>query len=281
MFSRRVSLLAVAASVVALLFGCSQAAPVAQQSPTPDPVIRAYQALMVSDDNTMNASTSNHCNTIQDTGCPAAVARVVTTLQAWLVDLNRFQTPARFATIDAQMKRHLAAAVTYLNAAAAANVAQNESGEDRSIAAAVNEKGWIDSISSGVSQSKQATLAIYTGLVRSEKSDLDGCGDCQRLTANGQLDCAGVAVTDCDLLVSEAATLVGTFQAALVQESAPTAMSAKDAQLQSDLASSDTALIAMMGALLTGDQSGFKSGRSSLQRSTAAVDADAIAASKG
>src|ERR1700693_841016 len=96
--------LGVQTSIVLLLLGCSQAPSAAQPSPTSDPAIKAYQALMLSDDTTMGASTSNHCNTVQDTGCPAAVARVVTTLQTWLDDLNRFQTPARFATIDVQMK---------------------------------------------------------------------------------------------------------------------------------------------------------------------------------
>jgi hypothetical protein len=234
---------------------------------------------MLSDDNVMAASTSNHCNTVQDTGCPAAVARVVTALQAWLDDLNRFQTPSRFATIDAQMKRHLTAAISYLNLAAAANVAQNQTGEDRSIAAAINERGWVDEVTSSVTHSKQTTVAIYAAQVRSEKSVLDSCASCQHLAGQGQLNCVGAAVTDCDSLVIDAATQVRTFQAGLVQDAAPSVLSAKDAQLQSDLAMGDTALIAMMGALLTSDLSGFSAGRSSFQRTTAAVDADAILSS--
>jgi hypothetical protein len=277
--TRMVPVLGPLAAVVVLLFGCSQAATVAQQSPTSDPSIRAYQTLMLSDDTAMGASTSNHCNTVQDTACPAAVARVVTTLQAWLDDLNRFQTPARFATIDAQMKRHLTAVISYLNLAAAANVARNQSLEDRSIAAAINEKGWVDEVASSVAQSKPAAVAIYTGVVGSVKSELDSCASCQRLAGQSQLNCVGAAVTDCDSLVIDAAIQVRTFQSALVQDAVPSVLSAKDGQLQSDLAMSDTALIAMMGALLTSDQSGFSGGRSSFQRSMAAVDADATAAS--
>jgi hypothetical protein len=278
---RRALLLGVQASVALLLLGCSQAASVAQQSPMPDRATKAYQTLMVSDDNAMAASTSNHCNTIQDTGCTAAVARVVTALQAWLDDLNRFQTPSTFATIDAQMKRHLTAAVSYLNFAAAANVAKNQSGEDRSIAAAINERGWVDDVTSSVTHAKQTTVAIYTGDVRSEKSVLDSCASCQRLAGQGQVNCVGGAVTDCDSLVIDAATQVRTFQAGLVQDAAPSVLSAKDAQLQSDLALSDTALIAMMGALLTGDQTGLSAARTSLQRATAAVDTDATSVLKG
>jgi hypothetical protein len=74
---------------------------------------------------------------------------------------------------------------------------------------------------------------------------------------------------------------VRTFQAGLVQDAAPSVLSAKDAQLQSDLAMSDTALIAMMGALLTGDQTGLGAARTSLQRATTAVDTDATSVLKG
>src|ERR1700674_4537109 len=149
--------------LAAVLFvGCSQSAPVAQQSPTTDPAIKAYQALMLSDDNAMGASTSNHCNTVQDTACPAAAARVVTALQSWLDDLNRFQTPARFATIGAQMKRHVAAAMAYLNATVAANLGKNQPGEDRSIVAAVSEREWVDRLTTSISHSSPVNNGVYT-----------------------------------------------------------------------------------------------------------------------
>ena len=273
----RSSLLAVHAALVLLLLGCSQAPSAGQQSPTADPAIKAYQTLMLSDDNAMGASTSNHCNTVQDTACPAAAARVVAALQSWLDDLNRFQTPARFATIDAQMKRHVAAAIAYLNATVAANLGKNQPGEDRSIAAAVSEREWVDRLTTSISQSSHVTNGVYTGLVRSEKSDLDGCAGCQRLIAQTPLSCDGAAATDCDSVVLDAASQVGTFQGAVVMAAAPSALTAKDALLQSDLAQSDTALIGMLGALLKGDQIGFSAGRTALGRALAAVDTDAAA----
>jgi hypothetical protein len=167
--ARTRSLIGAQVFVAVLLFGCSQSASVAQQSPTTDPAIKAYQAMMLSDDNAMGAATSNHCGTIQDTGCPAAVARVVAALQAWLDDLNRFQTPARFATIGAQMKLHVAAAIAYLNAAAAANLAKNQPALDESIGAAISEREWVDRVTSNIWHSSPATTAVYTNLVRSEK----------------------------------------------------------------------------------------------------------------
>jgi hypothetical protein len=261
--------------VAMLLFGCSPSASVAQQSPTADPAIKAYQAMMLSDDSAMGASTSNHCNTVQDAACPAAVARVVAALQSWLDDLNRFQTPARFATIDAQMKRHVAAAIAYLNASAAATLAKNQPVLDRSIVAAVSEREWVDRLTASISHSSNATTAVYSSLVKSEKSDLDKCADCQRLIAQTPISCDGTAATDCNSLVLDAASQVATFQGAVVLDAAPSTMGAKDALLQTDLAQGDTALIAMMGDLLTGDQSGFSAGRTSFGRAVAAVDTDA------
>jgi hypothetical protein len=278
---RRSSLLAMHAASVLLLLGCSQASSVAQQSPTPDPAMSAYKTLMISDDNKMAASTSNHCNTVEDTACPAAVARVVSTLQQWLDDLDAFRTPARFATIDGQMKRHLTAVLSYLGMVVVANRAKDQNSEDRATAAAINERGWVDDITASVAHSAVATSAIYTGSVRSEKAGLDGCEGCQRTVGQDQLSCEGSAQADCDSLLRETSTQIETFEGAIVLNAAPSALVSKDALLQSDLAQADTALIAMTGALLNGNQSAFSAARTSLQRSVAAVDVDVTSVLKG
>jgi hypothetical protein len=278
---RRSLLLGALASVALLLPGCSQPASSAEQSPTPDPSIGAYKTLVISDDTRMAASSSNHCNTVEDTACPAAIARVVSALQQWLDDLNAFRTPARFATINGQMKRHLAAVLSYLSMVVVANRAKDQNGEDRAIAAAINERGWVDDITTSVAHSAQATSAIYTGSVRSEKAGLDGCEGCQRTMGQSQLSCDGSAQAACDSLLRETSTQIETFEGALVLDAAPSALSSKDARLQSDLAQGDTALIAMTGALLTGDQSGFTAARALLQRSVAAVDIDVTSVLKG
>lgn len=278
---RHPSLLVVQAALVLLLVGCSQAAPAAQYSPSPDPAIGAYKSLMISDDTRMAASTSNHCNTVEDSACPAAVARVVATLQQWLDDLNAFRTPARFTTIDGQVKRHLTAVLSYLGIVVAANRAKDQNSEDRAISAAINERGWIDDITTSVAQSAPSTVAIYTGSVRSEKAGLDGCEGCQRTVGQSQLSCDGSAQADCDSLLRETSTQIETFEGALVLNAAPSALSARDARLQSDLAQADTGLIAMTGALLTGNQAAFNAARTSVQQAVIAVDADATTVLKG
>jgi hypothetical protein len=100
---------------------------------------------------------------------------------------------------------------------------------------------------------------------------------CQRLIAQTPLSCDATAATDCNSLVLDAASQVANFQGAVVVVAAPSTMGAKDALLQSDLAQGDTALIAMMGDLLKGDQQGFSAARPLLRRALAAVDVDAAA----
>lgn len=232
---------------------------------------------MAGDDNRLESSYSDHCNTVQDTQCPAATARVIAAVQQWLDDLNRSQPPPRFATIDGQMRRHLAADLSYLHALVAANQAKNQTDEDRKHQDVRNERDWVNSVTTSVANSNQKTVAIYTGLVRLGKADLDACAGCQRLAGQSQASCVGNAVSTCDSVVAETAAQIAAFQSALVQSVAPDALSAKDALLQTDLAKADTALIAMADALLADDQAGFNRGRTSFQQAIVAVNADASA----
>jgi hypothetical protein len=100
--------------------------------------------MISSDYNTMAASTSNHCNTIEDTGCEAATNAVIPTLQRWVGDLNSFPTPARFVAIDGQLRAHLNEVITELNAAVAFQKAKDQTGFDLAMGAAVFERAWVD-----------------------------------------------------------------------------------------------------------------------------------------
>jgi len=89
------------------------------------PDIRPYQALIARDYATTYSSESDHCDSISDAGCPAAIDTVSTNLSAWLQDLKDFKTPPRFTQIDAMLRGHLAAAVAAGNTAKAAQRAGN------------------------------------------------------------------------------------------------------------------------------------------------------------
>ena len=244
---------------------------------SPDPAIAAYKTLMSDDDNTMARSTSNHCNSVQDADCPAAVARVLVTLHQWLDDLVKFSTPARFVTIDAQMRKHLSAAITDLNAIVVANRARNQAAEDRALQTAVGERRWLDEITSSIANSYQSRIADYTELVRSEELGLGSCEGCRELAGPGSLVCSGHVGEDCDAAVSEAAGYIDNFESSVVENRAPAELAVGDELLQSDLAKADDAILAMRSAMLSLDQTGFSAGRLSYQHAVSAVAADVAA----
>jgi hypothetical protein len=232
---------------------------------------------MANDDNTMANSTSNHCNTIQDKDCPAAVARVNVTLQRWLEDLNRFTTPARFLTIDAQARKHLSAAIADLNAVVTANRARNQGAEDLALQVAITERHWVDDISGAIGDWHVASAASYSELVKSEEQGLSGCGGCQQLAGANPLTCTGHIGEDCEAAIAEASDYVANFQSAMVQDGVPMSQATHDATLQSDLARLDSALLAMKAALVFPNQSGFDAGRASYQEAASMVAADVAA----
>jgi hypothetical protein len=272
----RGSLIGILALVVAL--SCAQAGTTAAiPSPTKDPAIKNYQALVTKDDDALNASTSNHCNTIADTGCPAAVAGVIVALQQWALDLKQFQTPTRFVTIDGQLQRHLAGATTDVGAIGTANQAQDQPAEDLAVQIALTELTWVNGISASIRNWAQFSATVYMKQVGSEIAALDACDGCGQLAGQGQLACTGSAAPSCDLVLMQSFSQIQAFQAGILEIAAPDSLLAKDANLQAGLAQADTALLALKAARLTDDQKAFDAARVQFQQSIATVHKAAAA----
>lgn len=234
----------------------------------------AYRQMLLADDTQMGASTSNHCHDISDTGCAAAVARVNATLQHWLDDLSRAQTPSQYRIVDAQLRLHISAAMAELNEGAAAVNTRQQDVLNAAIAAAQIERGWIDSVVGSIAQGRVAATSVYTDFVRAEKSALDACPECQQATAHASISCTRSAITTCQALAGVVEGALQGFQVGVIRYAAPPTLSAKDQQLQSDLATASTATLAMARAALSGDQARFDSARASLTSALLAVDVD-------
>ena len=251
-----------------------------------DANVKVYQAMMNSDYNTMVASTSSHCNTIQDTGCQAAVAPVLVTLQKWVDDLNAFQTtPARYAAIDGQLRRHLTAAIAELNAAVAFQKANNRNGFNLAMRAAFSERAWLDPTMFAIEGTYPKVAGSYHDAMSLATQALGACvngtpgpGDlgCQRLSA--QETCTGAAASTCESDVEAATAQIQTFLVALLQNPAPSALTAPGARFQADLAQADTALLAIADALVHGDSAKAAAGQSLYRAAITAADGDAFAA---
>ena len=281
-----VTVAVIAMALIAVLV-VSHRAPVGTVPAATDPNVEAYQVLVSSDYNKMASSTSNHCNTIQDTGCAAAVVPVVAALDKWVADLSSFPTPSRYAAIDTQLRRHLSAAAAELNAAVAFQKANNQAGFDMAMSAAFFERAWIDPTTSTIAGSYPAVAGSYHDAVSLAKRSLDSCINgtpapndlaCQALGSAQTCVSTAAQAPTCESDVQNAAAQIQTFLIALVQNPAPSALANKDAQLQTDLAAADTALLAITDALLHGNSAKAEAGRSAYTLAISAADGDAALA---
>lgn len=243
----------------------------------PDAHTVAYQRLMSQDDARMALSTSNHCNDISDTGCPAAAGKVTATLQLWLDDLAAFPTPSQFAVADAEMRLHLNATIADLNAAATAVTNQNAAELSAAIAAALDESGWIDDMVTAITTRHAVSKAVYVQFVRSEKASLDGCSDCQNVVSVTQDPCPGSSLLTCRSLtstLSEFESELEGFETGLVISVAPGSIAGLDGTLRMDLAAADATLLDMIAATISGDWSRFNADRNAVGTELAGVDRD-------
>ena len=233
--------------------------------------IEAYQSMMRRDDGLLNITRSNDCSSL-DVTCPAPGSPVMGALQRWLDDLNRAEPPARFAVIDVQLRRHLAANISDLHAEFAAYQAHDEDGLLLAYEVAATEGYWIDVVASSIASSQPGTAAAYLASVRLAYQDFAGCAACQSLI--DQVNCSGMQTTSCAYDLIYAAGEIERFQLAPVRVAAPSSLAAQDSRLQTDLAQVDNAVLAMSTAQATGDQTAFTAGRLMLQQTLPALKRD-------
>jgi hypothetical protein len=243
---------------------------------------KAYVSLVKTDYGAMVQASSNHCGTIQDTGCADAAVPVVAALQNWVGDLNAFnKTPAQLAVLDGQLRRHLSAAAMELTAAVAFQKVNNPNGFDLAIKALLYERAWIDPTSFAIEGSYPRVAASYLDAVRLARQALDGCtqgqpaaGDlpCKHLS---QGECTSADAQACESDVQGAASQMQNFLIALAQNPAPSSLAAADSKFQADLVQADTALLAITDALLKGNSAGVSSAADNYVAAIASADAAA------
>jgi hypothetical protein len=266
---------AIVVSALALMACTGQTASTSQSSPaSQDPLVKQYQAMLSTDEQKVLASQSNNCITLDDK-CPTAAAAVVAALQQWLVDLNAPQPPARFAYVDAQMRRHIARAISDLNSGVTAYMAKDQAGMDSALTAAVSERDAIVTEVSDVTASRQGTIATYTTAVRLDRAMVLACALCQKLLVQNQVLCQASQTPTCVDEISATRLQVEIFQGDLVGVWAPESLAVSDGRLQSDLFAADLALNAMASALLIGDQVALQAGDYALRLALSRADSDA------
>jgi hypothetical protein len=239
----------------------------------PDPSIKDYQSMMRLDQQWLDSQPGGYCY-ITDTGCPAVAALNTAAMLQWLDDLNRSQPPTRFAALDVLMRRHLAIAISYQNAAMTAYRAQDEKGVNAAFNTGSIELDALDMQATDIIASSQGTIVTYTAAVRLDKGLLLACFLCQGLSQN-QVTCQASQTPTCANEIAGVRLQVETFQGDLVKLYAPDSLVAKDGRLQADLVATDAALDAMASALSAGDQVSLQSGHDVLRQALNRVLSDA------
>lgn len=256
---------AIAAVVIAIAAGAAILAthhgPTGSLPAGSDRNVKAYQDLVRADYSAMVVSTSNSCNTIDDTTCPSAARAVVVTLQKWVNDLSSFNTPASYVVIDGQLRLHVSEGIRELNAAVAFQRAHNENGFNLAMNSAFYERAWMDPAVFTIEGTYPKVAGSFRDAVNVAKQGLEGCvssqpgpGDlaCQSLAFTPGT-CTGAAAQRCESDVQSAGTRLQEFMIGLTQNPVPGGLTANARQVLPDLGAADSALVAITDALLSGD----------------------------
>jgi hypothetical protein len=258
--------------VVVLVYRPASATP--QKAATLDSSLVPYKNMAEGDLNAVLTAQSAHCDTIDDTGCPAAAAKVAAPLQAWLDDLNRASTPPVFAYVDLQLRRHVALTIVDLNAMVAAVHAQNQTDLTTALNAAVGERDFIEMEVSAIYNSQQAKAADYRSTIALGKSVIEGCTECVP-AAGVQFRCNGTQpLSKCTGQIESTRFRLEQFQAGLVSTRAPSSLTSVDAHLQRDLYIADVALGATEISLSASNATEFQFANSSYLQARAQVFQD-------
>ena len=275
-----------AAAVIAVALGAAILAgrhgPVGSTPAGPDPNVKAYQALIKTDYDSLAAGTGSlSCSDVNDTGCEAAVATTVPLLTKWVSDLKSFHTPAQFAALDAMLQRHLTDAINIQNAQLAAHKSGNLKDFTFAGEGAFYENEWLDPTIGVIAGSYPKVASSYHDALALARQHIDACVS----QAPGPADlgcehlyhpdvCANVGVQACASDAYSAAAQIQSFLISLLQNPAPTALAAKDRQIQSDLAQLDADIVAVTDGLLSGDSAQTTSAEAQFVADLAHADND-------
>jgi len=238
--------------------------------------VKYYQArLSVDQQRWQDTPLYTGCNSFGDANCVASSAPVIAALQLWLDDLDRSEPPAKFAALDALMRRDLAADISAQKAFNTAYEAKDVKATQAANAASFANETQFGYLARAIIASRQGTIVQYKAEVRLDREYLVACALCQQLVSTNQVSCPQGQTPTCLDQIAAVRTQVEIFMGHLVQLFAPDALSAKDAQLEADLVTADGDLDAIAAALSAGDQAALQTGHDALRQAVTQVESDA------
>lgn len=257
-----------AAAVIAIALGAAILAthhgPVGVVPAADDPNVKAYRAMIKADYDALGAAGTAPgaptCNGVNDPGCGTVVNTFVPLLNKWGSDLKAFQTPVRFAALDAMLRRHLADKIVYANAMLAAQKSKNVKAFDFASQSGFYEGEWIDPTVGTIDGSYPRVAGSYTDALAVTKQSLGACINqapgpadigCELLYHPDE--CAKIGQQACANGAQAYAARIQIFLIGLLQNPAPTALATKDRQIQTALTVLDADIIAVTEGLRSGN----------------------------
>lgn len=234
-----------------------------------------YLALMTVDQQAFDATSTDHCTTLDDPACLDAQALITVVVQKWLDDLVRSQPPARFVAVDALIQRHLLLRLQDNIATIAAFKARDQKGFDTSVTAGHVERASLHLLAGDIIASSQATIAYYTAFVQLQEKELLDCAQCQQLISPTSVSCQVSRPATCVIQIAAVRDQLEAYLGGLVIEYAPDSLAANGERFQAVLLAADRALNAIASALSAGDPAALQAGRDGLRQDLALVQSEA------
>ena len=234
--------------------------PVGEVPAHPDQNLQAYRTMIDHDYNAMNATTSNHCNTIQDADCAGAIVPIKAALQKWIDDMQAFpNTPVQLKPVESILRAHLTDVIRDFDAVIAFQKSGDDAGFNLAVKHAVYERAWLDPASFTLEGNYRSIAASARGAVEGAKASVKGCLGytpgptdvaCNRLI--NYETCPGAQRLGCEDDVETVESQIELFLIGMAQNPAPSSQASDYAQIQTDLVHADAGAIALHDAILHG-----------------------------
>jgi hypothetical protein len=243
-----------------------------------DPTVARYQALVSRDNQKLSdAAAYLGCITYTDLNCVPANTAEIAVLQRWLSDLEGSQPPARFAFIDAVMRRHLAHLISADRAFIAAFQARDDTAVGKANDAYILEIDPLHREAEDVVASSPRTTNEYITAVRSNTTYLFSCVVCQRLVGQDSVSCQASQRPSCSDEIATVRLQLESSLSDLAWGSAPANLATPATRLQTDLLTADMTLDSVDSALSAGDQVGLQTALDLVDAALDRVRTDAAA----
>lgn len=229
--------------------------------------VAAYQQLIKTNDDAWVNEPFN-CVQVTDASCAHDLAANKAILVKWRGDLGSFDTPQRFAVIDAQIKRHLESLIRMAGVMATAINTRNQALFDAANNYATAATNWLTGVSVGISATRAVTASQYADLLQTNYSILAGS---QSLTGT---ICASLQDALCQHDLTAGMQGIGQMQADVIEYEAPSALADRDLNVQKDLAQADSALMQMGEALVNNDSAALRMGSAAFSDALIALSSD-------